>query len=68
MSDSKKNHFTFYHFEIIYLFVIWNLLESIIYYISNDNKQTAMMINVIVFGLMSIILYINPQVRHYFHD
>jgi hypothetical protein len=68
MSDSKKNHFTFYHFEIIYLFAIWSLLESIIYYISNDNKQTAMMINVIVFVVMSMILYINPKIREYFHD
>jgi len=68
MSDSKKNHFTFYHFEIIYLFAIWSLLESIIYYISNDNKHTAMMINLMIFVIMSIILYTNPQVRHYFHD
>jgi hypothetical protein len=68
MSDSKKKHFTFYYFEIIYLFIVWSLLESFIYYISNDNKHTAMMINLTIFSIMSVILYVNPKVRHYFHS
>jgi len=68
MPDSKKNHFTFYHFEIIYLFAIWSLLESIIYYMSNDNKNTAMVINIIIFIVMSTVLYINPEIKNYFHD
>jgi hypothetical protein len=63
LTESEK--YTISHLAIIRLFAIWSLLDLFIYYITNDNRQLELIINVILFVGVNIMVYLYPWLISY---
>jgi hypothetical protein len=63
LSESEK--YSISHLAIIRLFAIWSLLDLFIYYITNDNRQLELIINIILFVGVNIIIYLYPWLISY---
>jgi hypothetical protein len=67
MPDKKKKNKKLRLIELgtIRLFVIWGILESLIYFITKGDKLTALYINLILFIIINIVLYYVPKIEYY---
>jgi len=66
MSEKEESEkFTFSHLGIIRLFAIWGLLDVIIFYMTNGDRNKEMIIHVIVFILINIIAWKYPMLIKY---
>jgi hypothetical protein len=65
-SDSeKKNNFTMSHLSIIRMFVIWGILDSIIYIYIKDDRYKALIIYLILFLIITSMAYIFPDIINF---
>jgi len=65
-SDSEKKHnFTMSHLSIIRMFVIWGILDSIIYIYIKDDRYKALIIYLILFLIITSAAYIFPDIINF---
>lgn len=65
-SDSEKKHnFTMSHLSIIRMFVIWGILDSIIYIYIKDDRYKALLIYLILFFFITSMAYIFPDIINF---
>jgi len=65
-SDSeKKRNFTMGHLSIIRMFVIWGILDSLIYIYIKDDRYKALIIYLILFLIITSTAYIFPHVINF---
>jgi hypothetical protein len=65
-SDSEKKHnFTMSHLSIIRMFVIWGILDSIIYIYIKDDRYKALIIYLILFFIITSMAYIFPDIINF---
>jgi len=65
-SDSEKKHnFTMSHLSIFRMFVIWGILDSIIYIYIKDDRYKALIIYLILFLIITSAAYIFPDIINF---
>ena len=65
-SDSEKKHnFTMSHLSIIRMFIIWGILDSIIYIYIKDDRYKALIIYLILFLIITSMAYIFPNIINF---
>jgi len=65
-SDSEKKHnFTMSHLSIIRMFVIWGILDSIIYIYIKDDRYKSLIIYLILFSIITSAAYIFPDIINF---
>jgi hypothetical protein len=66
MSNEKETEkFTLSHLGMIRVFVIWGLMEAIIYYVTNGDKTLELKIHIVLFVIFNIIAFKYPQLIKY---
>jgi hypothetical protein len=65
-SDSEKKHnFAMGHLSIIRMFIIWGILDSIIYIYIKDDRYKALIIYLILFLIITSMAYIFPNIINF---
>jgi hypothetical protein len=60
--DDKRTYFTMSHLGIIRLFVIWGILESIVFIFTKGDRFKSLTVYTVIFLLISIIAYMSPTI------
>ena len=65
-SDSEKKHnFTMSHLSIIRMFVVWGILDSIIYIYLKDDRHKSLILYLILFTIITSAAYIFPNLINF---
>ena len=62
---SKKQKIKILDIGTLRLFVIWGILESTIFMITKGDQYKSLLINLIIFTIINIAIYIHPQIDFY---
>lgn len=64
-TDDSQKKYTLSHLGIIRLFVIWGILEILIFYITNGDRFKELIFHIVVFVLINIIAFYFPELIIY---
>jgi hypothetical protein len=60
--SEKQIHFVMGHLSIIRIFVIWGILESIIYLFTRGDRFKTLSVYLAIFFIITFAAYISPDV------
>lgn len=62
---SEETSYILSHVVILKFFVVWSILEAILYFITNGDKKKELILHIVIFVIISLLVYFFPSLSEH---
>lgn len=62
---SKETSYALSHIVILKFFVLWGILETVLYLLTNGDKKKELIIHVLILFTITVSVYVFPQISEH---
>jgi uncharacterized membrane protein YhaH (DUF805 family) len=62
---SEETSYILSHVVILKFFVVWSILEAVLYFITNGDKKKELILHIVIFIVISLLVYFFPSLSEH---